>query len=395
MITIATSYQVTKKLGAASIQEDMIRNKEYFANLQKCYNPSVEFGDFTRSHSSEEVLGPSKIDRQNSNKSSSTKLLKRSHTYSVLSLHRQGQGDVSVPSVSAFSRIIEKRESLAEEKEEAEEKIFSESLSDEDYDDEEAERNRSIQKLRGILKSKLKADAIVQNIKFRLEDHDKIGDQIKFPKKTKRILRSPPPCDLYLRQRLTDAPEDDDGVDGDDANGLLSPMTKSNFVSPSPKSKAHFAFFTSVSRSSSECQIQENYQNYESSFCDSDKAKRVLGLLPSHPHSSKVSSPLPRDVELSELERKSIQRRLSFKPSFTRFFLAAYFSTQIICIFRTATNTAIIAPPDYRMSPSNSGTLGFYEQFIKDEKKDPETEQEEEEDSYSEIEMDDSVQILK
>ena len=44
----ATSYQVTKKLGAASILEDMNRNKEYFANLQKCYNPSVEFGDFTR-----------------------------------------------------------------------------------------------------------------------------------------------------------------------------------------------------------------------------------------------------------------------------------------------------------------------------------------------------------
>ena len=376
----------------------MIRNKEYFANLQKCYNPSVEFGDFTRSHSSEEVLGPTKIDRQNSSNSSSTKFLKRSHTYSVLSLYRQGQEDI--PSVSAFSRIIEKRESLAEEKEEAE-KIFSESLSHEDYDDEETERNRSIQKLRGILKSKFKADAIVRNIKFRLEDHDKIGDQRKFPKKTKRTLRSPPPCDLYLRQRLTDAPEDDveDDVDGDDTNGLLSPMTKSNFFSPSPKSKAHFAFCTSVSRSSSECQIQENYQNYESSFSDSDKAKRVLGLLPTYPHTPKVCSPLPRDVELSELERKSIQRRLSVKPSFTRFFWQHISLSKIICIFRTATNTAIIAPPDYRMSPSTSGTLGFYEQFIKDEKKDPETEQEdeeeEEEDSYSEIEMDDSVKILK
>lgn len=383
----------------------MIRNKEYFANLQKCYNPSVEFGDFTRSHSSDEVLSPTeKIDRQNSNNkvpSSGTKFLKRSHTYSVLSLYRQGQEDISAPSVSSFSRIIEKRESLAEDKEEgAEEKIFSESLSDEDYDDEERERNRSIQKLRGILKSKFKADAIVRNIKFRLEDHDKMGDQRKFPKKTKRILRSPPPCDLYLRQRISDTSEDDpdhdDDGDANDDNSLLSPMANSNFLSPSPKSKAHFAFCTNVSRSSSEHKIQEEtyHQHYESSFCDSDKAKRVLGLLPTYPHTPKVSSPLPRDVELSELERKSIQRRLSVKPSFTRFF--CQYISKMISIFRTATNTAIIAPPDYRMSPSNSGTLGFYEQFIKDEKKDQETEQEEEEDdSYSESEMDDSVKILK
>ena len=48
------------------------------------------------------------------------------------------------------------------------------------------------------------------------------------------------------------------------------------------------------------------------------------------------------------------------------------------------------------MSPSST-TLGFYEQFIKDEKKGQEDEQEEEEerDSYSDIEMDDSVNILK
>ena len=49
----------------------MIRNKEYFANLQKCYNPSVEFGDFTRSHSSDEVLGPSKIQQESKDGSES------------------------------------------------------------------------------------------------------------------------------------------------------------------------------------------------------------------------------------------------------------------------------------------------------------------------------------
>ena len=93
----------------------MIRNKEYFANLQKCYNPSVEFGDFTRSHSSDEVLGPSKIQQESkapTSNSSSTKFLKRSHTYSVLSLYRKGQEDNG--SVSTFSKIIEKRESLVE-----------------------------------------------------------------------------------------------------------------------------------------------------------------------------------------------------------------------------------------------------------------------------------------
>ena len=81
LLFVATSYQVTKKLGSVSIHEDMIRNKEYFANLQKCYNPSVEFGDFTRSHSSDEVLGPSKVPEPKAptSNSSSTKFLKRSH----------------------------------------------------------------------------------------------------------------------------------------------------------------------------------------------------------------------------------------------------------------------------------------------------------------------------
>ena len=242
---------------------------------------------------------------------SGTKFLKRSHTYSVLSLYRQGQEDMGGPSVSAFSKIIEKRESLIEDTEkDGEERILSESEGEEDYDDEDTERNRSIQKLRGILKSKFKADAIVRNIKFRLEDHDKIGDQREFPKKTKRILRSPPPCDLYLRHSLVD--DDDHNDDG---------LFRNTFSGPPPVSKAKFSFCTNVSLNSSEYQLlQENDQIYESSIHDSDKAKRVLGLLPTYPNTPKLSSPLPRDVELSELERKSIQRRLSVKPSFTRFF---------------------------------------------------------------------------
>ena len=48
-------------------------------------------------------------------------------------------------------------------------------------------------------------------------------------------------------------------------------------------------------------------------------------------------------------------------------------------------------PPDYRMTgPSNSANLGFYAQAVDNEQKD-----EEEEESYSDIEMDGSREILK
>ena len=48
-------------------------------------------------------------------------------------------------------------------------------------------------------------------------------------------------------------------------------------------------------------------------------------------------------------------------------------------------------PPDYRMSPgpSNSATLGFYAQAVENEQ------EEEDEESYSDIEMDDTKEILK
>ena len=294
IIFVATSYQVTKKLGAASIQEDLIRNKEYFANLQKCYNPSVEFGDFRRSHSSNEVLGQSKIQESKvkSSNSSSTRLLKRSHTCSVLSPYRQGREDTVGQSVSTLSKIIEKRrrESLIEDTEKyGEEKRFSKSLS-EGEDEEDRERARSIQKLRGILKSKFKTD----DVKFRLEDHDKIGDQREFPRLTKRILRSPTTRDFYLR--------------------LRHPTPA--FSSPPPKSKAHFCFCTNVSsqRQTSENKLEENNRNYESSINDSDKAKIVLGILPKY-----LDSP-----KLSDLERKSIQNRLSVKPSLSRLFFVVH-----------------------------------------------------------------------
>ena len=294
IIFVATSYQVTKKLGAASIQEDLIRNKEYFANLQKCYNPSVEFGDFRRSHSSNEVLGQSKIQESKvkSSNSSSTRLLKRSHTCSVLSPYRQGREDTVGQSVSTLSKIIEKRrrESLIEDTEKyGEEKRFPKSLS-EGEDEEDRERARSIQKLRGILKSKFKTD----DVKFRLEDHDKIGDQREFPRLTKRILRSPTTRDFYLR--------------------LRHPTPA--FSSPPPKSKAHFCFCTNVSsqRQTSEYKLEENNRNYESSINDSDKAKIVLGILPKY-----LDSP-----KLSDLERKSIQNRLSVKPSLSRLFFVVH-----------------------------------------------------------------------
>ena len=102
-------------------------------------------------------------------------------------------------------------------------------------------------------------------------------------------------------------------------------MTRATFSGPPARSKAHFAFIrTNVSLNSSEYQLQEDEPIHEASVCDSDKAKKVLGLLPTYPNTPKLSSPLPGDVELSDLERKSIQRRLSVKPSFTRLFLAHF-----------------------------------------------------------------------
>ena len=147
----------------------------------------METGDFTRSHSSDEVLWdrgapvptPKTPDLLSSSKSSRTKFLRRSHTYSVLSMYRQGT-DSDKP-VTSFSKIIEKRESLTEDTEkDGEEKVFTESFPSlpvsEDDDDEIEVRNKSIQKLRGILKIRLKADAIVRSIKFQMEDQDKMGD---------------------------------------------------------------------------------------------------------------------------------------------------------------------------------------------------------------------------
>ena len=51
------------------------------------------------------------------------------------------------------------------------------------------------------------------------------------------------------------------------------------------------------------------------------------------------------------------------------------------------------------MSPSNSATMGFYDQFIRADLLDfphnIKAEEQEEEESYSDIEMDDSKKILK
>ena len=285
----------------------------------------METGDFTRSHSSDEVLWdrgapvpiPKTPDLLSSSKSSRTKFLRRSHTYSVLSMYRQGT-DSDKP-VTSFSKIIEKRESLTEDTEkDGEEKVFTESFPSlpvsEDDDDEIEVRNKSIQKLRGILKIRLKADAIVRSIKFQMEDQDKMGDNKEFPKKIKKQLRSPPPCDLYLRHKPPDTETPEDCADDDTKREPTSELLRE-----SAKSRAHLSFFTNVGLSSSDYQLQEKYHNYESSFCDFDEAKKVFGLLPTDPNTPNVSSPLPRDVELSELERKSIQRRLSVKPSFIRF----------------------------------------------------------------------------
>ena len=67
-----------------------------------------------------------------------------------------------------------------------------------------------------------------------------------------------------------------------------------------------------------------------------------------------AESPLPGDVALSQLERATISRRFSVKPTFTRWEHQQQVRVVVMVrvVLRTVTNTAIIAPPDYRLSPS-------------------------------------------
>ena len=68
-----------------------------------------------------------------------------------------------------------------------------------------------------------------------------------------------------------------------------------------------------------------------------------------------AESPLPGDVALSQLERATISRRFSVKPTFARWEQqqqVRVVRVMVMVVLRTVTNTAIIAPPDYRLSPS-------------------------------------------
>ena len=65
-----------------------------------------------------------------------------------------------------------------------------------------------------------------------------------------------------------------------------------------------------------------------------------------------AESPLPGDVALSQLERATISRRFSVKPTFARWEQQVVRVVVRVVLPRTVTNTAIIAPPDYRLSPS-------------------------------------------
>ena len=65
-----------------------------------------------------------------------------------------------------------------------------------------------------------------------------------------------------------------------------------------------------------------------------------------------AESPLPGDVALSQLERATISRRFSVKPTFARWEQQQARVVVRVVLPRTVTNTAIIAPPDYRLSPS-------------------------------------------
>ena len=110
--------------------------------------------------------------------------LRRSHTYSTLGVHHLKLLRESTRLSSPITRILEKRESL---------------LNDEDNVEnfEDDIREKSIQKLRGILKKNLNAGAVVRKIQFSMESQDQLGKHKQFDKLTKRQFNSPPPKMKY------------------------------------------------------------------------------------------------------------------------------------------------------------------------------------------------------
>ena len=212
---IGSSHQITKKFGAVAFPEDIFRNKEYFDNLQKCYNPSdVDLkSDFERSQSSDGVLsqlmtseqkiasllGVAAAEAARSTEDLSApacspppapapaKVLRRAHTHCVLRPFRP----LTPPPGSNLAEneeiAAEKSEDPGDKTEEGEPERSSVESSLPECENEDETRQRSIQKLRGILKESMAAGAVVRNIKFLVEAG------ASAPRAQAR-LRSPPPA---------------------------------------------------------------------------------------------------------------------------------------------------------------------------------------------------------
>ena len=212
---IGSSHQITKKFGAVAFQEDIFRNKEYFDNLQKCYNPSdVDLkSDFERSQSSDGVLsqlmtseqkiasllGVAAAEAARSTEDLSApassppaapapaKVLRRAHTHCVLRPCRPLTPPHASNLVENEEIAAEKSEDPGDKTEEGEPARSSVESSIPECENEDETRQRSIQKLRGILKESMAAGAVVRNIKFLVEAG------ASAPRAQAR-LRSPPPA---------------------------------------------------------------------------------------------------------------------------------------------------------------------------------------------------------
>ena len=309
---------MTKKFGVAGLQEQLERNREYFENLQKCYNPSEVDSkvDFERSRSSEGILQNSltleqKIADLIGNKESVSltenikkidggrmKMLKRSQTYSVLSMYRKRLDSGELRLASPFAKILEKGESLD----------VGQDVEDIDHDDGEED---TLQKLRGILKNKLKAESVVRTIKFTMESQDQLGEERTFEKKTRKTLRSPPltPRNTLVQTNTEDSSEEEEIDVSETAKLINEPRTKINNL----KAKLPLNPGSTVHLSNYERYLEETFSSLEpDSASQSSSSNQPVRQVKSNP------SPLPQDVGLSDLERKSIQRRLSVRPNFTR-----------------------------------------------------------------------------
>lgn len=305
------------------MQDQLERNRDYFDNLQKCYNPAEVDNkvEFERSRSSDGILQNDSssdqklLDMIGSEKRKSNvgkmKMLKRSQTYSVLSMYRKRLDSGELRLASPFARILEKGESFGDP---LDDKVECQSVNnDEMFLLENNKDTDSLNKLRGILRTGMKAESVVRTIKFTMEAQDKLGERKLFQKKPKKTLRSPPPKQsnkgfLVCQQQVDDSSEDDDVNAAKDTDQLIS---KSRTKIKHLKSKLPLNPGATVHLSNYERYLEEKFNNFENTEPQT----------PSHPSlraTKSNPSPLPPDVGLSEMERKSFHRRLSVRPNYSR-----------------------------------------------------------------------------